>query len=151
MSLIHDSKLRLLLLDGKVDEFNRLTEDEPADLANTDLRMVDLRGANLRHANLRGAYLRTADLRGVNLLYSDMDGASIHGAQIGGALFPRDIPAREIFLSLQQGTRIRAHRDPEPPDPDLPRKSASDCEEPPACDAEAPQGDAKPQSEGPVS
>ncbi len=126
MSLILDSKLRFLLMDGKVDEFNRLTEDEPADLASTDLRMADLRKANLRHANLCGAYLRNADLRGVNLLYSDMDGASIHGAQISGALFPRDIPAREIFLSLQQGTRIRAQRDPEPPDPDLPRKSEGD-------------------------
>ena len=126
MNLIHDSKLRLLLIDGKVDEFNRLTEDEPADLERTDLRMVDLRGANLRHANLRGAYLRTADLRGVNLLYADMDGASIHGAQIGGAFFPRDIPAREIFLSLQQGTRIRAQRNPEPPDPDLARRSEGD-------------------------
>ncbi len=120
MSLIHDSKLRLLLLDGKVDEFNRLTEDEPADLANTDLRMADLRGANLRHANLRGAYLRNADLRGVNLLYSDMDGSSIHGARISGTLFPRDVGPREILLSLQQGTRIRTRRDPEPPDPDLP-------------------------------
>ncbi len=120
MSLILDSKLRLLLIDGKVDEFNRITEDEPADLANTDLRMADLRGANLRHANLRGAYLRNADLRGVNLLYADMDGSSIHGSRISGTLFPRDVGPREILLSLQQGTRIRTRRDPEPPDPDLP-------------------------------
>ncbi len=119
MSLILDSKLRLLLMDGKIEEFNRLTEDEPADLASTDLRMADLRGANLRHASLRGAYLRNADLRGVNLLYADLDGASIHRARISGALFPRDIPPPEILLSLHEGTRLRAERVPPPGDPDV--------------------------------
>ena len=53
MGLIRDSELRTLLIDGKVEEFNRKTQEEPADLENTDLRGVDLQRANLGHANLR--------------------------------------------------------------------------------------------------
>ncbi len=108
--LIRDSELRLLLLDGKIDEFNVRVEEEPADLENVDLRTADLQGANLLRANLRGAYLRNADLRGVDLYHADMEGASIHTARIAGTRFPPNISADEIRLSIDLGTRIRTTR-----------------------------------------
>jgi uncharacterized protein YjbI with pentapeptide repeats len=107
MGLIRDSELRTLLIDGKVEEFNRKTQEEPADLENTDLRGVDLQRANLGHANLRGAYLRNADLRGLDLFYADLEGASIHDARIAGTRFPPNLSANEIQLSQGAGTRMR--------------------------------------------
>lgn len=111
MALIQDSLMRLLLVEGKFDDFNRIAEDTPPALENTDLRSLDLREADLTHANLRGAYLRLADLRGVDLSRAILNGASLHGARIGGALFPRNLPADEIGLSVEYGTRMRATRD----------------------------------------
>ena len=108
--MITESELRTLLIDGKFDEFNERAGQEPPDLENLVLRGADLRQADLSHANLRGAYLRNADLRGVDLSHANLDGASIHDAQISGALFPRDLPAAEICMSLHEGTRLRAPR-----------------------------------------
>jgi uncharacterized protein YjbI with pentapeptide repeats len=113
MELIRESELRNLLLEGKIEEFNERVAEEPPDLEGVDLRTVDCRGANLLHANLRNAYLRNADLRGLDLLYADLDGASVQGARVSGVRFPRDVPADEVQLSLQQGTRIRCSRPPE--------------------------------------
>ena len=110
MSLIRDSKLRLLLMEEKIDEFNRLAEEEAPNLENTDLRGADLRGPNLLHANLRNAYLRNADLRGVDLFYADLDGASIHSARISGTRFPPNISTAEIGISNHLGVRMRATR-----------------------------------------
>lgn len=97
-----------LLLDGELPAFNARAESERPDLRNADLRAADLRGANLRRADLRDSYLRTADLRGVDLSEADLDGASINEAKISGTLFPRDLPAEEITLSVWKGTRMRA-------------------------------------------
>jgi len=36
-----------------------------------------------------------------------LDGASIGGAKISGTLFPRNLDAEEITLSLVHGTRMR--------------------------------------------
>ena len=110
MELIRDSELRMLLLDGKVEEFNARVEEEPADLENTALRSMDLRGANLLHANLRGAYLRNADLRGVDLFHADLEGASLHQARVSGTRFPPNLSANEILLSVRLGTRMRITR-----------------------------------------
>ena len=110
MSLKLDSPLRLLLIDGKIDEFNQQTAEEPADLEDVDLRATDLRGANLSHANLRGAYLRNSDLRGLDLFYADLDGATIKNSRISGTRFPQNIPAGEISLSHGLGARMRATR-----------------------------------------
>jgi hypothetical protein len=110
MSLTRNSKWTKLLHDGDVAAFNRLAEQEPPMLENADLRMADLRAANLRRANLRGAYLRNADLRGVDLSETDLDGASLHEARVSGALFPGNIAADEIRLSLDVGTRMRVRR-----------------------------------------
>ena len=110
MSLVRDSQLRMLLIEGKIDEFNRQAEEEPPNLESTDLRAADLRGANLLHANLRDTYLRNADLRGVDLFHADLDGASIHAARISGARFPPSLPALEISVSHHLGVRMRAVR-----------------------------------------
>ena len=110
MGLVRDSQLRMLLIEGKIDEFNQKAEEEPPNLENTDLRAIDLRGANLLHANLRDAYLRNADLRGVDLFHADLDGASIHAARISGTRFPPSLPATEISVSHHLGVRMRAGR-----------------------------------------
>jgi uncharacterized protein YjbI with pentapeptide repeats len=98
------------LLAGETEKFNQRERAEAPDLENADLRMADLRGAVLRRANLRGAYLRHADMRGVDLSDADLDGASINEAHISGTLFPRNISADEIMLSVWKGTRMRAQR-----------------------------------------
>ena len=117
MGLIRNSELRMLLIDGKIEEFNQKTGESPADLENTDLRGVDLQEANLLHANLRGAYLRNADLRGLDLFYADLEGASIHEAHIAGTRFPPNLSASEIWLSHTTGTRMRTSVPPPPRTP----------------------------------
>ncbi len=110
MALIRDSALIRLLRDERIDEFNVEAAKAPPDLTNADLRMVDLRRADLHRAILRGAYLRNADLRGVDLSDADLHGASLHDAQIGGCLFPIELAADEVMLSIQWGTRMRIQR-----------------------------------------
>ncbi len=104
-----DKELEKLLREGKIDEFNRKVEElgRPANLQGARLRNADLREANLRGANLEGAYLRSTDLRGLDLREANLEGASIRGARISGVYFPKNVPAEEIMLSLQYGTRIR--------------------------------------------
>lgn len=110
MPLVRDSEWIRLLREEDIDEFNLMAVQKQPDLTNADLRMVDLRRARLEKAILRGAYLRNADLRGVDLSDADLDGASIHDAQVSGCLFPPSIPADEIMLSIQWGTRMRSRR-----------------------------------------
>lgn len=107
MALVRDTVPVVLLREEKVDEFNVHAAAGPVDLENADLRMVDLRQATLGKANLRGAYLRNADLRGLDLSDADLTGASLHEARISGCLFPLNIAADEISLSVALGTRMR--------------------------------------------
>ncbi len=113
-TLVRDSELRLLLIDGKIDEFNEKASDEAPNLENVSLRGIDLRGVDLSHANLRGAYMRNADIRGCDLFYADLEGASIHQARISGVRFPPSLFASEINMSLAHGTRMRCLRAPCP-------------------------------------
>ena len=97
-----------LLRDGNITEFNaRFEGGEKPDLSNCDFRNVDLRGLEVTKTDFSGSYFRQADLRGLDLSECNLEGASIHGAQISGMLFPRELSAQEILLSLQQGTRMR--------------------------------------------
>ena len=107
MTLLRDTELRLLLVDGKFDEFNQRAGDDPPDLENASLRALDLREADLSHANLRGAYLRSCDLRGVDMRNADLEHATLNGARVSGALFPKNISSGELALSLQHGTCLR--------------------------------------------
>ncbi len=97
-----------LLRDGKITEFNaRFEGGEKPDLSNCDFRNVDLRGLEVTKTDFSGSYFRQADLRGLDLSECNLEGASIHGAQISGTLFPKELSAQEILLSHQQGTRLR--------------------------------------------
>ncbi|MEL6342752.1 MAG: pentapeptide repeat-containing protein [Myxococcota bacterium] len=108
MSLITNSPLRTLIVNGDQEKINGDAQRTGLNLRDHDLRNLDLRGVNLRHADLRGAYLRAADLRGVDLSAAKLDGASLHGAKVSGVLFPRDLAADEIRLSIEFGTRMRS-------------------------------------------
>ena len=105
----YKSQLSLLLLDGDIDAFNaareKITEYSLTDL---DLSGIDLRKMNARGLDMRNCHLRHADLRGVDFSETDLGGASISCAKISGTLFPRDLSAEEINLSLVHGTRMRA-------------------------------------------
>ena len=97
-----------LLRHERVTEFNdRRAAGEAVDLAHCDFRSLDLRGWNAKGLDLTGAYFRGADLRGVDFTETTMDGVSIATAKISGCKFPLQIPAQEIMLSLQFGTRMR--------------------------------------------
>ena len=103
-----DDPLYELLRRGDVAAFN----DARAQGRQADLRGADLRGADLRHLDARGldlsdCYLRQADLRGLDLSEVRLEGASIYGARISGTLFPTELRAEEITLSLLHGTRMR--------------------------------------------
>ncbi|MFN2309333.1 MAG: pentapeptide repeat-containing protein [Gammaproteobacteria bacterium] len=105
---IKDHPLYQLLRDGKVAEFNaRRQAGETCDLTGTDFRGLDLRGLDAAGLDLSNSYFRQADLRGVDLSTANLAGASIHGTKISGVHFPPDLPAEEIVLSLEHGTRLR--------------------------------------------
>jgi uncharacterized protein YjbI with pentapeptide repeats len=99
-----------LIQEERFIEFNNLVDSTPGyiDLTGAHLRGYDLRKCKLRKVDLTGAYLRSSDLRSVDLSEAKLDGASIKEAKVSGALFPRDVPAEEIALSLVHGTRLRA-------------------------------------------
>jgi uncharacterized protein YjbI with pentapeptide repeats len=105
-----------LLREDRAEEFNRLRAQGAAcDLRGANLRGLDLRKLDAAGLDLRDCYLRQADLRGVDLSCARLEGASIKGAKISGAYFPRELPAAEIELSLQHGTRMRCRRLPGDP------------------------------------
>lgn len=103
-----DDPLYQLLRGGQVEEFNKAREaGQSCDLRGADLRNVELQGMNLKGLDLTGAYLRQADLRGLDLSETILDCASIRGAHVSGTLFPKELLATEIALSLEHGTRMR--------------------------------------------
>ena len=106
--IISDDPLYQLLRDGKIKEFNeqRATGESPS-LAGLDFRGLDLRGLDARELDLSNGYFRQSDLRGVDFSESNLEGASINAAKISGTLFPRQLSAGEITLSLMHGTRLR--------------------------------------------
>jgi uncharacterized protein YjbI with pentapeptide repeats len=103
-----DDHLYRLLREGKIDDFNHAcAKGESPDLVNADLRGLSLKGLNAAGLDLQGCYFRQADLRGIDFSKANLDGASIHAAKISGCLFPNEISADEITLSLTHGTRLR--------------------------------------------
>lgn len=106
--MIKDDPLYRLLREGRIDEFNQQYQPEsPCDLRGVDLRAVDLRKLDPRNLDLGDCYLRQTDLRGLDLSATNLEGASISGAKISGTLFPKQLSADEISLSLVHGTRLR--------------------------------------------
>ncbi len=105
--IIEDEMYKLLRVSD-ADEFNRRRATGTAvDLRGVDLRSVDLRGFDLSELDLTDCYLRQADLRGQDLRTCCLEGASLRSARISGAHFPRQLPAEEIRLSVDLGTRLR--------------------------------------------
>ena len=103
------NKYHEMLRDGDIDAFNTAIKslNDSVDLENCNLRGVDLRKANLRTANLKDSYFKMADIRGVDLSEAELSGASFNKARVGGVLFPINVCAIEIRLSVEYGTRIR--------------------------------------------
>ena len=98
-----------LLRSGELEAFHRLSiSREEIDFSNSDLRGTDLRMADLSNVILRGSYLRDADLRGIDLSNNDLSGCSLSHAKVSGTLFPANLTADEIRLSLEFGTRLRS-------------------------------------------
>ncbi|HEY9198810.1 MAG TPA: pentapeptide repeat-containing protein [Gammaproteobacteria bacterium] len=105
---IKSDPLYQLLREGKIDDFNsRHKAGEDCDLSGADFRGLDLRGLIAEGLDLSNCYFRQTDLRGIDLSTSKLLGASIHGAKISGVFFPPDLPAEEILMSLEHGTRMR--------------------------------------------
>jgi uncharacterized protein YjbI with pentapeptide repeats len=77
------------------------------DLRDVDLRALDLRGMNADGLDMSGAYLRDADIRGIDFSNTRMEGVSLRGARISGVMFPAELGADEIRLSVEFGTRMR--------------------------------------------
>jgi len=106
-----DSEMFMALRNGDVEAFNRLRAGgEVPDLEGANLRGADFRGADLQDVSLKNAYLPYADLRGSDLRSCNLEGASIKEAHISGVYFPADIPAQEILMSVQYGTRLRTQQ-----------------------------------------
>ena len=106
--LISDDPLYQLLRDGKVKAFNerRAAGETPA-FSGLDFRGLDLRGIDAHGLDMSNGYFRQADLRGVDFSQTRLEGASINAAKVSGTLFPRELSAEEITLSLLHGTRMR--------------------------------------------
>ncbi|MDR0620813.1 MAG: pentapeptide repeat-containing protein [Deltaproteobacteria bacterium] len=97
-----------IMFEENAAEFNKLVvEGKAPNLTCQNLSDLDLRSFNLSTADLRGCYLRGANLCGLDLSGANLDGASIKNAQISGCLFPKNLSACEIQLSLHTGTRLR--------------------------------------------
>ncbi len=106
--MVKDNAMYKLLERGSIREFNnRKSELDDEDLTLADFEDFNLRGIDADEVNFSDSYFRQADLRGIDFSTADLHGASLFGAKISGALFPSDLPATEILLSLEHGTRLR--------------------------------------------
>ncbi|WP_456380382.1 pentapeptide repeat-containing protein [Thiolapillus sp.] len=102
-------QLAQLLCHGDIESFNQtLRQMKSPSIRDANLCGVDLRKLYTKGLDMRGCHLRRTDLRGLDLSTALLDGASIGGAKISGTLFPRNLSAEEITLSLVHGTRMRS-------------------------------------------
>ncbi len=112
MPNIDQQQLVQLLRHGDVKAVNQaLKQMDSPSLRGADLCGMDLREIASCGLDMRDCHLRRTDLRGVDLSSALLDGASIGGAKISGTLFPKQLSAEEITLSLVHGTRMRSHDD----------------------------------------
>jgi len=99
-----------LLRDRRISDFNamRSSGELDNDYHGLAFRGCDLRGLNADGLDFSNCKFKQADLRGINFTNTKLDGASIYGSKISGCLFPKELKADEIMMSVQQGTRLRA-------------------------------------------
>jgi uncharacterized protein YjbI with pentapeptide repeats len=115
MSIVHNEDIKRrqrpqLVYHENQDKFNEMVaEGKIPHLHNQNLADADLRGFSLTNMDLSGSYMRGADLSGLDLRGATLSGVSLKKAKVSGCYFPLDLPAEEIRLSLEYGTRIR-HR-----------------------------------------
>jgi uncharacterized protein YjbI with pentapeptide repeats len=104
-----DDPLYEILRNENIEAFNaaKAVRESCPSFANGDFRGLDLRSMNTDGLNLSNAYFRGADIRGVDFSKANLEGASIAGAKISGCLFPQELHADEIIMSLNHGTRMR--------------------------------------------
>lgn len=100
-----------MLVEGHVERFNEERgKGSLPDFSSKNFRGIDLRRCQLDGVSLNGAYLGHTDLRGLDLRNCDLEGASIKSAKISGVFFPTNLPAEEITMSNQLGTRLRTRK-----------------------------------------
>ena len=105
---ISNDPMYKLLREGCIKEFNvKKAAGDNCDLKSCDLRGLDLRGLNAAGLDFSDCYFRQSDLRGIDFSESNLRGASINACKISGVLFPQELSASEIELSLLQGIRMR--------------------------------------------
>lgn len=98
-----------LLLKGDVAAFNQQRAGTAEySVSGLDLSGLDLRNINASGLDMRDCRMKHTDLRGVDFSETNLAGASISCAKISGTLFPHNLSAEEITLSLVHGTRMRA-------------------------------------------
>ncbi|MDX1800217.1 MAG: pentapeptide repeat-containing protein [Marinobacter sp.] len=106
---ILEDPLYKTLRNENIEAFNsakaRMTE--LPSFTHGDFRGLDLRGMDADGLDLSHAYFRGADLRGIDFSKANLNGSSIAGAKISGCLFPSQLHADEIVMSLNHGTRMR--------------------------------------------
>jgi uncharacterized protein YjbI with pentapeptide repeats len=102
-----DPMYQLLRVDDTQGFNARKAQGGTCELLNVDLRGLDLRGLDATGLDFSGSYFRDADLRGVDLSEARLEGCSFYGAKISGTLFPVELSADEIKLSVTFGTRVR--------------------------------------------
>ncbi len=108
---ISNDPMYLLLREGCIKEFNaKKAAGDTCDVRACDLRGLDLRGWDAEGLDLSDCYFRQSDLRGVDFSKAVLKGASINACKISGVLFPPELTASEIELSLLHGTRMRYGR-----------------------------------------
>jgi len=107
LRISHDPMYQLLR-EGCIKEFNvKKASGETCDLRSCDMRGLDLRGLDATGLDFRDSYFRQSDLWGIDFSQSNLQGVSINACKISGVLFPAELSAAEIELSLLHGTRMR--------------------------------------------
>jgi uncharacterized protein YjbI with pentapeptide repeats len=109
---IKSDPLYQLLRQEDIKSFNEQRDN----LDTSQLRSGDYRGRDLRNMNASGldfsdSYFRNADLSGIDFRSTNLEGASLLDAKLSGTYFPAELPAQEIRLSLDTGTRLRYRSD----------------------------------------
>lgn len=100
--------LYTLLREGHIEEFNqRVQAGETIDLTHCDLSRLDLRGLHTQGLDFTNSYFRLTNLSGIDFSEAILRGASFKKANISGVLFPVELSAEEIKLSIEYGTRVR--------------------------------------------
>ncbi len=105
---IKQDPLYQLLRNEDVPAFNKQRQKlDSSQLKGCDYRGLDLRVIEVDGLDFSDAYFRGTDLRGIDFRQCNLRGASLAEAKISGCYFPLEIPAAEITLSLERGTRLR--------------------------------------------